>query len=393
MATARPGNVQPPTGSQPSARILGAGFRRGAHAAVRGARTILVSLTRPLPDHVADYRDPARSALVIATLGVVGLTYPLSADAFDRTRLAVLAALGLAFGAASLVPRLHPLLARADGLLGVTLIAGLVTASGGSTSIYRPLLVLLLLYAAMFYDTGRLTVTGILIGGFLVVPPALGGMDPTAVAVLVVEMPIWALLAAAVHGLVQRTRATARTDGLTGLSNHITFQSMLRTEHERMLRYGSPYSILLVDLDHFKRINDTHGHPMGDEILRRVARLLRQRARVTDTVARYGGEEFALLLLETTREQATTVAEDACCVVRDGDLPVPVTVSVGLASSSDGFAESAEELLAAADRALYAAKDAGRNQVGVTRPPTPAITYLADDDWALEDPTGAPRRP
>lgn len=252
---------------------------------------------------------------------------------------------------------------------------------------------LLLLYAAMFYDTARLTVTGMLIGGFLVVPPTVGGMDPTAVAVLVVEIPVWALLAAAVHALVQRTRATARTDGLTGLSNHITFQSMLQAEHARMLRYGSPYSILLVDLDHFKRINDTHGHPEGDEVLRGVARLLRRRARVTDTVARYGGEEFALLLLETTRDQATTVAEDICRVVREGDLALPVTVSVGVASSSDGIAGTAEELLAAADQALYAAKESGRDRVGVTRPQTAAITYLSDDDGALQDPAEVPRRP
>lgn len=349
----------------------------GLHSG-RALRRILATLTRPLPSHVADYREPARSVLVLSALVIVVLTYGLSGQEVARPVLVALTGTAVAFGIASLVPRLHALLSRFDGLLGLLLIAGLVTVSGGATSIYRPLLVLLLLYAAMFYDTGRLVATGVLIGGMLVLPPAVGALDPVAAAVLLVEVPVWALLAGAVHALVHRARATARTDGLTGLSNHVTFQSMLRAEHERMCRYGSPYSVLLVDLDHFKRINDTHGHPAGDEVLRGVARLLRQRARVTDTVARYGGEEFALLLPETDREQAMTVAEDLCRLVRDGELALPVTVSVGVASSSDALVDTAEALLAAADRALYGAKHGGRNRVGVSLPHTAAFAYLRD---------------
>lgn len=369
----------PVPGTHRLARARAVGLHTG-----RALRRILVTLTRPLPSHIADYREPARSVLVLSALVIVLATYGLSGQAVTGPVLVALTATAVAFGAASLVPRLHAPLSRFDGLLGLLLIAGLVTASGGATSIYRPLLVLLLLYAAMFYDTGRLVATGVLIGGMLVLPPAVGATDPAAAAVLLVEMPVWALLAGAVHALVHRARATARTDGLTGLSNHVTFQSMLRAEHERMCRYGSSYSVLLVDLDHFKRINDTHGHPAGDEVLRGVARLLRQRARVTDTVARYGGEEFALLLPETDREQAMTVAEDLCRLVRAGDLTLPVTVSVGVASSSDELAGTAEELLAAADRALYGAKHGGRNRVGVSLPHTPAFAYLHES--ALTDP-------
>lgn len=127
-----PDAAQPPVRrGAPPVRDLAAVLRRGGRVAARAARSLVVALTRPLPNHVAHYREPARSALVIATLGIVGLTYPLAADVFDRTLLLVLAGIGAAFGTASFIPRLHPLLARADGLLGVTLVAGLVTASGG----------------------------------------------------------------------------------------------------------------------------------------------------------------------------------------------------------------------------------------------------------------------
>lgn len=361
----------------PAPARIGRALRPVIRLAGRGVRTTLVTLTRPLPDHVADYREPARSVLVFAVLVIVTLTLGISPQQLDRRVLLVLVGTGVAFGAASLIRRMHPLLSRCDGLVGLTLIAGLVVASGAATSIYRPLLVLLLLYAAMFFDTARLAATGLLIGAVIVVPPVLAGMEDAA-AGLLVEIPVWALLAGVVHALVHRSRATARTDGLTGLSNHVTFQSLLRAEHERMRRYGSPYSVLLLDLDHFKRINDLHGHPVGDEVLRGVAKVLRQRARITDTVARYGGEEFAFLLPETTREQATTVAEHLCAVVRDAELALPVTVSVGVASSADGLEDTAEGLLAAADQALYAAKRGGRNRVGVNSPQTAARTYLSE---------------
>lgn len=348
---------------------------------------MLVALIRPLPNHIAHYREPARSALVLSLLVIVGLTLGIADHGLDRPVLPLLAGVGVVFAIASLVPRLHVLLSRWDGVLGLALTGGLVMATGTATSIYRPLLVLLLLYAAMFYDTGRLLVTGTLIGLVLALPSVIGGVQPTALAMAVVEIPVWALMAAAVHALVQRTRASARTDGLTGLDNHVTFQSMLHAEHERMRRYGGSYSVLLIDLDHFKHINDTHGHPAGDKVLRAVAKLLTGRTRVTDTVARYGGEEFALLLPETGREQATTVAEHICRVVRDGDLPVPVTVSVGVASSADGMADSAEALLTAADEALYTAKRRGRDRVSVTRPLTAGLSYLAlADAGPLEPP-------
>lgn len=353
--------------------------RRLWSAAGRLGRALAVTLTRPLPDHVAPDREPARSALLVAALAIVAVTLVvLPRGAVDGTPLLMLGAAAAAFGVASLMPSLQGFLNRVDGLLALALIATLVTASGGSTSIYRPLLVLLLLYAALFYDTGRLVATGVLIAAVVLSPLLFWGVDASYVAVLLVEVPVWALLAGVVHALVQRSRATARTDGLTGLSNHVTFHSMLHSEHERMLRYGSPYSVLLVDLDHFKRINDDHGHPVGDEVLRGVGRLLGHRARLTDTVARYGGEEFALLLPETARADATTVAQGLCAAVRAADLPVRATVSIGVASSSDGLVHTAEALLAAADQALYEAKRAGRDRIAVCLPETAAFAYLSE---------------
>ncbi|HVL98587.1 MAG TPA: GGDEF domain-containing protein [Egibacteraceae bacterium] len=358
---------------------LAAVARRACVAGGRLARRTFVTLTRPLPSHIAEHREPARTALVFAGIIIVALTSQLPQQAQPRGSVAfVLGGLATAFGLASLWPRLHGLLNRYDGLLALALIAALVAVTGGSASIYRPLLVLLLLYSALFCDTARLVGTGVLIGGAVLAPLAFAGVDASLVTVLLVEGPVWAVLAGVVHTLVQRTRATARTDGLTGLSNHVTFQTVLHAEHERMRRYGSHYSVLLVDLDHFKRINDAHGHPVGDEVLRAVARLLGERARVTDTVARYGGEEFAMLLPETPRTPATAFANRLAAAVREAALPVAATVSIGVASSSDGLVDSAEALLAAADQALYEAKRAGRDRVAVTLPATSAFSFLTD---------------
>lgn len=379
----RPGQERPrdePAHAPPSVsrRLLAVGIRAAVHSALLIKR-LLSSMTRPLPEHAAEYREVARTALVFAALLIVGLTLVIAdQQEMDGTVLRTLGAVGVLFGLASLVRPLQPVLNRCDGLIALALITALVTVSGGNDSIYRPLFIFLLLYAALFYDRGRLTTTGVLLVAATLAPLTWDGVQPAHLAVLFVQIPVWALTAGVAHTLVQRTRATARTDGLTGLQNHVTFQSMLHAEHERMRRYGSHYSVLLLDIDHFKRVNDTRGHLVGDEVLRALGRLLGQRARVTDTVARYGGEEFALLLPETPRENALVLAEQLRTRIRDADLPVRLTVSIGVASSVDSLAETADAVLAKADEALYAAKRKGRNRVAVCMPHTPAFAYLSD---------------
>jgi two-component system, cell cycle response regulator len=125
----------------------------------------------------------------------------------------------------------------------------------------------------------------------------------------------------------------------------------------------------MVDIDHFKRINDTHGHQIGDEVLRHVASLLAGQVRTVDRVARYGGEEFALIMVETDTKGATenikrlgVLLAETPCVVPDSNLTIEVTLSAGVASSLED-STSASDLVAAADKALYAAKKGGRNRI------------------------------
>lgn len=352
---------------------------RVAGAVQRVATAVLATLTRPLPGHVADGRRQARSGVAFASCAIVLLSVAIPRQVeHHRSAVVVIGLLAGALGALTLVRRLDDVLNRCDGLVPFALVGALVAVSGGSQSIYRPLLVMVLLYAALFSDGGRLAATGLLILGALLAPLALSGLQGGYVAELLVEVPVWALLTVVVHALVQRSRASAQTDGLTGLRTHVTFWTVLHDEHERMRRYGSHYGVLLIDLDHFKRINDTHGHRAGDQVLRVVGELLRERARSTDVVARYGGEEFALLLRETTREQAVRVARELRIAIRQADLPVPVTVSAGVASSRDGFSDTPEAVVAAADQALYQAKEAGRDRVAVWLPETAAFTYLTE---------------
>lgn len=175
----------------------------------------------------------------------------------------------------------------------------------------------------------------------------------------------------------------AITDGLTGLYNHRHFQEMLATEVERGLRYGSTFTLLMLDLDFFKSVNDRLGHQRGDEVLRRVSEVLMEAARSSDFVARYGGEEFIMILPETPARQAETVAQR----VRQGvkeiilDVPNPPEISVSIGMADFPFCgKERESLIAAADAALMFAKRSGRDMVTHFS----AVTPLEFDGSALE---------
>ena len=173
----------------------------------------------------------------------------------------------------------------------------------------------------------------------------------------------------ALEAVNQELERFSQTDGLTGLANRRQFDHALQREHARQQRTGSALSLLMIDLDHFKYVNDHYGHAMGDDYLRAVARvLLASVTRATDVAARYGGEEFACLLPDTPAEDAFMLAERIRRGVADLGLPnaladtTHLTVSVGVATLERGTSSSAQ-LLTQADEQLYAAKHAGRDRV------------------------------
>lgn len=172
-----------------------------------------------------------------------------------------------------------------------------------------------------------------------------------------------------------KLREQSAQDGLTGIPNRRAFDAAFEQEWHRAVRGGTPLALILGDVDHFKRYNDTYGHQRGDECLRAVAAALREAARrKVDLVARYGGEEFALLLPETTAVSALLVAGRALEAVRALRLPHEtsstsdhVTMSLGVCAVAPQVGQRPEALVQAADRALYDAKSRGRNQA-VLRP-------------------------
>lgn len=163
----------------------------------------------------------------------------------------------------------------------------------------------------------------------------------------------------------QALERRAATDFLTGLYNRASFEETLRREVGASIRYGHPTSLLLLDLDDFKAVNDLYGHPAGDELLRRFGELLRSQCRRSDFPARYGGEEFAVILPRTGSEGARRAAERLRTAVSQGPWgmegqPLNLTVSIGSATCP-ADAPDAEGLVRAADAALYAAKRAGKD--------------------------------
>jgi len=168
--------------------------------------------------------------------------------------------------------------------------------------------------------------------------------------------------------LLLATKRLAELDGVTGVFNHRHFRTLLDQEVERARRLERPVALIMVDIDFFKRFNDTYGHQAGDEVLRHVAQLAGRVLRRSDAVARYGGEEFVVLLPEALTEDALKVAETIRAEVERNPLtptgmlrPVQVTVSLGVASFP-ADAINGPELVALADRGLYQAKARGRNR-------------------------------
>jgi diguanylate cyclase (GGDEF)-like protein len=167
----------------------------------------------------------------------------------------------------------------------------------------------------------------------------------------------------------KRTEKLAFTDPLTGLFNHRYFQETLSHEFIRARRYNKPLSLMVIDIDFFKKFNDTYGHLVGDKVLRHVAEIFTHSIREQiDTVARYGGEEFAVILPETTLDGGQQFAERIRSKVEksriiEKDMVLSIKLSIGVSCTSVTECEKTSDLIEAADMALYRAKDNGRNQV------------------------------
>lgn len=172
---------------------------------------------------------------------------------------------------------------------------------------------------------------------------------------------------------VERVKQLAYLDGLTGIFNRRYFELRLAEEMERARRFSSSMTIVIIDIDHFKRLNDEFGHLLGDEVLRQVSSIFHQNVRKIDVVCRYGGEEFAILLSQTDPNFAVEIAEKLRKTVESWQfpgVPRPVTISAGVATFP-GHGSTRDEVVKAADAGLYAAKQAGRNRVVLSATPKP----------------------
>jgi diguanylate cyclase (GGDEF)-like protein len=241
-----------------------------------------------------------------------------------------------------------------------------VQATGDLASPYLPLYLVVVVYAAAFFDTRRF-VPLLAATGLAACAAVMRTGTPSGWAAGVVAMLAWGSVAVFLHSLVRRLDNAAQTDGLTGLWNHAAFWRRLHAEDARARRYATPYSVLMIDVDHFKALNDRYGHQAGDAVLRKMADILARRVRGSDVLARYGGEEFAILLPDTPQAPAADVAEK----LRRLLSVAGINVSIGVADNADVHA-TADEVVGAADAALYDAKLAGRARVRTA----PAATVI-----------------
>lgn len=168
---------------------------------------------------------------------------------------------------------------------------------------------------------------------------------------------------------IESVAALATQDAMTGLADHSTFQLTLRREFRRAERYARKLSVIMLDVDHFKRFNDQHGHPAGDRVLKKLAQLMREHVRQVDTPCRYGGEEFAIIAPATGKSAAHALAERLRTEVEQTFATMGVTISLGVASFPIDALDK-QDLVEAADQALYRSKREGRNQTTDAPPRT-----------------------
>lgn len=169
--------------------------------------------------------------------------------------------------------------------------------------------------------------------------------------------------------LLDKVNYMAITDALTGLYNRRKFHDTLTSEFERAKRYATPFSLIMIDIDHFKRVNDNYGHNAGDAVLKVVSSLILKSVREIDTASRFGGEEFMVVLPNTDISNAKVVAERM--LVSIARYPFPnineaITVSIGIGGMPDSNIKNEDQVIRCADIALYRAKQSGRNRVEVS---------------------------
>jgi diguanylate cyclase (GGDEF)-like protein len=334
-------------------------------------------VSRPSAGAERDVREQELATRTLGWLFVAGATIGLLTLALPHSRaldeLGIVGAATAAYATAALLLLAGPLrplpiqLAVLAGTGLITFTVGFGDHPGGTYAFYY---VWVTVYAAYF-----LTRLGALVQ-FALVALAYGvalmawGSEATRVTTWVVAIGSLSVAAVVVRmlkerhdELVRRLSRAAETDPLTGLLNRRGFNDRLAAELERARRAGRPVGVLVGDLDHFKSVNDRFGHAAGDEVLERVAALLYDTKRVSDSVARIGGEEFALILPYTSRPGTKALAERLRHRVRDSfaEDNLGLTMSFGMAVFPDD-GDDVESLLRAADRAMYVAKELGRDR-------------------------------
>jgi diguanylate cyclase (GGDEF)-like protein len=322
---------------------------------------------RPVSSNMRGWRRPT----LVGTAGIVviGLVAGWPARAADPPswQLAVVVSLVVAAVVWIRSGRRGQVIEQVGPWVLLVAVVAAVQATGDMASPYRPLYALIVLYAAAFLPRRRYLPL-LVATALATVAAVLRTGAPLPWADAAVGIIVWGSASLFLHGLVARLDSAAQTDGLTGLWNHAAFWRQLQAEDGRARRSGSPYSVLMIDVDHFKALNDRHGHQAGDAVLRRMADVLANRVRGSDVLARYGGEEFAVLLPDTSQARAAEVAEK----LRRLLVVVGINVSIGVADNADMHA-SADEVVGAADAALYEAKLAGRARVRTA----PAASVIA----------------